>query len=222
MHDNQVWTIIHKQSVPSNRKILGNRWVFAQKDDGRFRARNVAQGFTQIPGKDFQEHHSPVVNDTTVHVILVLKILKKLCSGQFDIVTAFLYGELDETLYMALPEGYIAFLKQKKSEDPGYKIPLGSGVLFENVTEKDYCLSLEKAIYGLVQAARQWWKKFKQTILAMGYTPSRADPCLFFKNNNDEISHSFLFMLMMEEYLAQKKRLNMFSLNWLKPSKSKT
>jgi Reverse transcriptase (RNA-dependent DNA polymerase) len=115
--------------------------VFAQKDDGRFRARNVAQGFTQIPGKDFQEHHSPVVNDTTVHAILVIKISKKLCSGQFDIVTAFLYGELDEILFMALPEGYLQFLKQKTSEDPGYNIPLGNGVTLNEITDKDYCLS---------------------------------------------------------------------------------
>jgi Reverse transcriptase (RNA-dependent DNA polymerase) len=39
-----------------------------------------------------------------------------------------------------------------------------------------------------VQAARQWWKKFKSTIMAMGYQPGRADPCLFFKNNGKNIS----------------------------------
>jgi hypothetical protein len=55
MHEKQVWTIIPQYSVPTNRKIIGNRWVYVQKDDGRFRARTVAKGFTQIPGNDFQE-----------------------------------------------------------------------------------------------------------------------------------------------------------------------
>jgi hypothetical protein len=98
MHSKQVWTIITSNSFPGNRKIIGNRWVFAQKDDGRFRARTVAKGFTQITGKDFQENHSPVINDTTFHTILVLRILVKLQAGQFDIETAFLYGDLKEKL----------------------------------------------------------------------------------------------------------------------------
>jgi hypothetical protein len=44
----------------------------------------VAKGLSQIPGKDFKENHSPVVNDTTFHTILVLKILLKLQAGQFE------------------------------------------------------------------------------------------------------------------------------------------
>jgi hypothetical protein len=60
MHSKQVWTIIPRNSIPGYRKIVGNRWVYAQKDDGRFRARTVAKGFTQIHGKGFQENHSPL------------------------------------------------------------------------------------------------------------------------------------------------------------------
>jgi hypothetical protein len=48
--------------------------------------------------------------------------------------------------------------------------------------ESTHGLELKKAIYGLVQIARKWWKKFKQVILDMGYMPSLADPCLFYKN----------------------------------------
>jgi Reverse transcriptase (RNA-dependent DNA polymerase) len=61
----EVWTVVKKSNVPRGRKIIGNRWVFARKDDGRFRARTVAKGFSQITGQDFQEHHAPVINDTT-------------------------------------------------------------------------------------------------------------------------------------------------------------
>jgi Reverse transcriptase (RNA-dependent DNA polymerase) len=87
----KVWTITPRSKIPSNRKVIGNQWVFDQKDDERFQAQTVAKGFTQIPGKDF-----PAVNDTTFHTILVLKILLGLDAGQFDIETAFLYGNLEE------------------------------------------------------------------------------------------------------------------------------
>jgi hypothetical protein len=182
MHSKQVWTIIPRNSIPGNRKIIGNRWVYAQKDDGRFRARTVAKGFTQIPGKDFQENHSPVINDTTFHTILVLKILLKLQAGQFDIETAFLYGELEEKLWMDLPEGYITYIKDLQTNGKMNLIPVSSGTKIQEITEATHCCELKKAIYGLVQAARQWWKKFKTVILQMGYKPSLADPCLFFKN----------------------------------------
>jgi hypothetical protein len=54
MEDKQVWEITPKASIPKGRKIIGSRRVFACKDDGRYRARYVAKGFSQIPGKDFQ------------------------------------------------------------------------------------------------------------------------------------------------------------------------
>ena len=104
MEENKVWKIIKKTDLPAGRKIIGNRWVFAQKDDGRYRTRTVAKGFSQVPGKDFVENHAPVVNDTTFHLVLALKVLFKLEAGQFDIETAFLYGELEEDLWMQMPE----------------------------------------------------------------------------------------------------------------------
>ena len=80
------------------------------KNDGRYRARTVAKAFSQIPRTDFQENHAPVVNDTTFHLMLVLKWLLKLCAGQFDFETAFLYGEFEEELWMELPEGYCEYV----------------------------------------------------------------------------------------------------------------
>jgi Reverse transcriptase (RNA-dependent DNA polymerase) len=95
-----------KSKVPKGRKIIGIRWVYAEKDDGTYRSRTVAKGFSHIPGKDFQEHHFSVVHDTTFHVVLVQKLAYNIHSCQFDIVTAFLYGLLDEVIYMGFPEGY--------------------------------------------------------------------------------------------------------------------
>jgi Reverse transcriptase (RNA-dependent DNA polymerase) len=81
--------IVPKSKVPKGRKIIGNRWIYAEKDDGTFRSCTVAKRFSQIPGKDFQKHHSPVVHDTTFCVVLVQKLVYNLHSRQFDIVTAF-------------------------------------------------------------------------------------------------------------------------------------
>jgi hypothetical protein len=87
-------------------KIIGPRRVLARKDDGRYQARCVAKCFSQIPGKDFQENHAPVVSDTTLHLLMVIKTILKLEAQKFDIETAFLYGKLEEELWMAIPEGY--------------------------------------------------------------------------------------------------------------------
>ena len=51
---------------------------------------------------------------------------------------------------------------------------------------KKYCVKLKKSIYGLVQAARQWWKTFKEVILYLGYKACVADLCLFIKDNKDD------------------------------------
>ena len=105
MEDKKVWKIYNRDQLPPGRKVIGNRWVFARKDDGRFRARTVAKGFSQIAGKDFQENFAPVINDTSFHLVLAIKALLGLHAGQFDIETAFLYGDLEEELWMSLPDG---------------------------------------------------------------------------------------------------------------------
>jgi Reverse transcriptase (RNA-dependent DNA polymerase) len=63
MHSYFVWNIVDKNSIPSDRKPIKNKWVFDIKRNGIFRARLVACGYSQIPGIDFQEFYSPVVND---------------------------------------------------------------------------------------------------------------------------------------------------------------
>jgi hypothetical protein len=55
MEDKNFWTIINKSDLPSGRKLISNRRVYAVKDNVRFQARTAAQGFSQVPGKDFYE-----------------------------------------------------------------------------------------------------------------------------------------------------------------------
>jgi hypothetical protein len=105
---------------------------------------------------------------------MVNKTMLKLEAGQFDIKTACLYGKLEEDLWMAIPEGYERYVKEKHKKD---------------INTKTHCLKLTKAIYGLVQAAMQWWKKFKEVLETLNYIPSKADPCLFIKNENEKRSY---------------------------------
>ena len=54
---NGTWELV---DLPPNRRAVKTKWVFKCKADGRYRARLVAKGFTQIPGLDFDETFSPV------------------------------------------------------------------------------------------------------------------------------------------------------------------
>ena len=63
-----------------------------------------------------------------------------------------------------------------------------------DISPETHCLLLLKALYGLVQAARQWWKKFKEVMNSIGYVPSPADPCLFLRQSKDKKKNSFVII----------------------------
>jgi hypothetical protein len=88
MESMEVWKIRKWKDRPSNCKLIGNGWVHKLKDIGSYRARTVAKGYDPVPGKDFQENHAPVVNNTTFQITLILKILLELELEQFDVETA--------------------------------------------------------------------------------------------------------------------------------------
>jgi Reverse transcriptase (RNA-dependent DNA polymerase) len=104
---------------------------------------------------DFQELYSPIVNDTIWRMMLVLQIALKLGSRIIDIETAFLNGELSEEIYMNAPKGLD--------------------------TDDDECVLLLKSLYGQVQSARQFYLKFKEVMIKLGFKPSEIEPCLFSK-----------------------------------------
>ena len=92
--------------LPHGRKAIKNRWVFDVKTDSRKKARLVAKGFSQVEGIDYDEVFSPVVRFETVHIIFALAALNGWHISGLDVKTAFLYGKLDEEIYMEQPEGF--------------------------------------------------------------------------------------------------------------------
>ena len=92
--------------LPKGRKVIKNQWVFDLKSDGQKKARLVAKGFSQVEGIDYDKIFLPVVWFETVQMMIVLAVLIDWHISGFDVKTAFLYGELDEELYMEQPEGF--------------------------------------------------------------------------------------------------------------------
>ena len=147
-HDNQTWYLVKR---PNNRRIVKCKWVYAIKADGRYKARLVAKGFTQVEGIDFQETFSPVARYEAIRFLLAHAALEDWELEAMDIKTAFLYGELDEEIYMEQPEGFV-----KRGQ------------------ENQVC-RLKKAIYGLKQASRTWNEKLHTTLLEQGFKRTRSD-----------------------------------------------
>ncbi|KAL0392455.1 UNVERIFIED_CONTAM: Copia protein [Sesamum radiatum] len=96
--------------TPKGVKPVGYKWVFVRKKNEqnevvRYKARLVAQGFTQKPGIDYTETYSPVVDATTLRFLISLSVIEQLKMQLMDVVTAYLYGSLDTDIYMRIPEG---------------------------------------------------------------------------------------------------------------------
>jgi hypothetical protein len=136
----KVWHTVDKSVIPSNRRLIKKKWVFDIKRTGIFRARLVACGYSQIPGIDFQDFYNPVVNDAVFRILIIVQLLWGLTAVIIDIETAFLHGDLDEDIYMTAPKG---------TNIPAHQ-----------------CVHLDKALYGLVQVARQFYIKFATRQLA--------------------------------------------------------
>jgi hypothetical protein len=157
--------------LPPDTSPVGSRFVLKIKrtEDGsveRFKARLVAQGYSQRPGWDFMENFAPTIRLSVVRAIFALVAAEDMECDSLDITTAFLNADLDETIYMRPP--------------PGYEQYSASG-------KKLYCL-LHKAIYGLKQGSRQWYLKLSEVMKAIGFTKVRSEPCVYvFDRDGDKV-----------------------------------
>jgi len=121
---------------------MGFKWVFVQKRNEnnevvRYKARLVAQGFTQRPSIDFNETYSPVMSEITFRYLISLAIQKCLSMQLMDVMTAYLYGSLDSEIYMKVLDGI--------------SVPNSSANC------NMYCVNLKRSLYGLKQSGRMWY-----------------------------------------------------------------
>ena len=172
LEQNHTWSLV---SLPPGKYPIGCKWVYKIKyhSDGsidRYKARLVAKGYTQQEGVDFTDTFSPVAKLVTAKVLLALAASQKWNLVQLDMNNAFLHGDLHEEVYIDLPLGY------KRKGEHGSKL----------------VCKLQKSIYGLKQASRQWYSKFSQALIQFGFKHSRSDYSLFTKRS----SPSFVALLV--------------------------
>ncbi|KAH9782842.1 hypothetical protein KPL71_009093 [Citrus sinensis] len=178
MQDNKVWELI---SLPSGAKPIGCKWIFKTKKDSngnveRYKARLVAKGFTQKEGIDYKEIFSPVSTKDSFRTIMALVAHFDLELHQMDVKTAFLNGDIEETIYMVQPENFVL-------GDP-----------------KKIVCKLTKSIYGLKQASRQRYSKFHQIIISYGFEANVIDECVYHKFSGSK--HIFLVLYVDDILLA--------------------
>jgi hypothetical protein len=155
LEDRGTWEIIDE---PKDKPIVSCKWVYKVKIDSngnvaRHKARLVARGFSQTQGVDYKETFAPVTRLETIRMMFALAVEKDWEIRQVDVKNAYLYGDLDEEIYMAVPEGM--------------DIPKGK------------CLRLLKALYGLKQAGRAWYFRLKSVMKEFGLTQVPCEPHLF-------------------------------------------
>ncbi|KXZ41531.1 hypothetical protein GPECTOR_411g255 [Gonium pectorale] len=158
LHEKQTWTLV---PLPKGAKAIPTKWVYDVKCDAsgqieRFKARLVAKGFKQRAGIDFDEVFAPASNPTTTRLLLAMVAAKRMVLRQVDVKTAFLNGELEETIYVTQPQGF---------------------------EQGEFVCELSKALYGLKQASRAWHTLLKSTLEEQGFKASAADPTLFVRTS---------------------------------------
>ncbi|XP_021974751.1 uncharacterized mitochondrial protein AtMg00820-like [Helianthus annuus] len=113
LHRNYTWDLV---DLPAGRSVVGCKWIYKikYKSTGkieRFKARLVAKAYSIKQGVDFDETFSPVVKLVTLRCIISIAVQNDWELFQLDVNNAFLYGNLNEDVYMCLPDGI--FLKMK-------------------------------------------------------------------------------------------------------------
>lgn len=141
LNERDVWCICER---PKGIKIVKSKWIFSNKrsndNEIKYKARLVAAGYNQVKNKDYDESYSPVISIDAWRALMALAVMKNLNIRFFDVKTAYLYGDLQETVYLELP--------------PGLEDRYGSGRVCK----------LKKSLYGLPQSGRNWYFKLKSEL----------------------------------------------------------
>ncbi|GJW13496.1 putative ribonuclease H-like domain-containing protein [Tanacetum coccineum] len=143
----KVWVLV---DLPYGKKVIGTKWVFRNKRDERSivvknKARLVAQGFRQEEGIDYDEVFAPVARIEAIRLFLAFASYMGFTVYQMDVKSAFLYGTIEEEVYVHQPPGFV---------DPAHP-------------NKVY--KVIKALYGLHQAPRAWYETLSSFLMENGF-----------------------------------------------------
>ncbi|GJY70573.1 putative ribonuclease H-like domain-containing protein, partial [Tanacetum coccineum] len=123
----------------------------------------VAQGHRQEEGIDYDEVFAPVARIEAIRLFLAFASYMGFMVYQMDVKSAFLYGEIEEEVYVTQPKGF---------EDPYFP---------------KHVYRVVKALYGLHQAPRAWYARLSTFLLKHNYRRGTIDKTLFIKKNSRDI-----------------------------------
>jgi hypothetical protein len=157
----ETWKVVDRPK----QSVVDSKWVYKikqQADDlvERYKARLMARGFTQKPEYDFDETFSSVVRYEFLRMLFALSAQKKWKSQQCDIKTAFLYDNLIEEIYMKL-------LSEHR--------------------QANKIARLQKYIYELKQASREWYSKLSLFFKNKDFISAYFDSCVFIHKTEEII-----------------------------------
>ena len=157
--DHHTWDLV---DLPAGANLVGCKWVYKTKykangEIDRYKARLVAQGYSQAAGIDYDEVYAPVAKYKSIRTLLAIGNQLDLEIHQMDVVAAFLNGDLSDEIYMKQPEGFVSS------------------------THPNKVCKLKKSLYGLKQSARCWNDKIDAYLKSSDYKQSAADPCIYYR-----------------------------------------
>nr|GEY25240.1 putative ribonuclease H-like domain-containing protein [Tanacetum cinerariifolium] len=161
----KVWVLV---DLPFGKRAIGTKWVYRNKKDERGivvrnKARLVTQGHTQEEGIDYEEVFAPLARIEAIRLFLAYASFMSFMVYQMDVKSAFLYGTIEEEVYVCQPSGF---------EDPDHP---------------DKVYKVVKTLYGLHQAPRAWYKTLATYLLENGFQKGTIDPALFIKKQKGDI-----------------------------------
>nr|GFB47602.1 putative ribonuclease H-like domain-containing protein [Tanacetum cinerariifolium] len=161
----KVWVLVY---LPKGKRDIGSKWGFRNKKDERGivvrnKAQLVAQRHTQEEGIDYKEVFALVARIKAIRLFLAYASFMGFIVYQMDVKSAFLYGTIEEEVYVYQPLGF---------EDPAYP---------------DKVYKVVKALYGLHQAPKAWYETLVNYLLENGFQRGKIDQTLFIKKQKGDI-----------------------------------
>ena len=152
-----------KEVLAQGKKIMRMTWVFKIKtlDTGaldKFKARFCVVGTSQVKGQDYFESFASGARGTSVKMVVIVTVVEGWIDFHFDLNGAYLDSNIDTDVYVDQAAGL----------DPVVG-PNGERM----------CMKLDKAIYGTVQAARLFTKKFRAALVSIGFEVSLDDEAVY-------------------------------------------
>jgi len=186
---NDTWTLVNR---PDHGKTIGCRIVLRNKrkangDLERRKARVVAKGFALRPGIDFYDTFTPVARLSSLRILMAIAVEQGMEVDQIDITAAYLNGVMDNAVFMEKPDLLHEMLERVVRSESDIDLVKKARKMLSQLKSGDKVCKLNKSLYGLRQAGRQWHARLDSTLKKLGLSPTNADPCVYHDESNQII-----------------------------------